>query len=257
MTPKAPGSSISRRGFIGQGIAVAMTVACSDNAPNTPSQNARFVVDPIAPTGSIQPGDTLLGLSPSRDAQLYVPASYDPATPIPLVLGFHGAGGSGNGWLNATRVEADRLGFAILAPDSRGQTWDALRGLFGADIDFVNRALAETFDRVNIDATRMGIGGFSDGATYALSVGLANGDFFPKVIAFSPGFVLDAPEHGQPKFFIAHGTADTILPINNCSRRIVPMLRGDGYDVTYHEFNGGHGISETERGLAFDWMFAG
>jgi predicted esterase len=254
MTPEREKPLVSRRNFIGHGLAAAVLGACSGTSPNTPSQDGRFVVDPVAPTGTIEPGETLLGLSSGRDARLHVPPSYDPATPIPLVLGFHGAGGSASGWLNSTRGEADEHGFAILAPDSRELTWDAIRGAFGPDIEFVNDALAATFDRLNVDATRMTIAGFSDGATYALSVGLANGDFFTRTIAFSPGFVLAAPEHGHPKFFIAHGTSDSILPINNCSRRIVPMLRGDGFDVTYHEFNGGHRIDETERHNAFSWM---
>jgi phospholipase/carboxylesterase len=248
---------VSRRRFLAQGIAAAATVACGGTSPNTPSQDGRFVVNPVAPTGSVQPGDSLLGLSPTRDARLYVPPSYDPARPTPLLLGFHGAGGSGTGWLNSTRGMADAHGFVILAPDSRDVSWDAIRGAFGPDIDFISSALAATFERVNVDSTRMAIGGFSDGATYALSVGLANGDAFPKVIAFSPGFVIDAPPHGQPRFFIAHGTSDQILPINNCSRRIVPILRNGGYDVTYHEFAGGHRIDEVERENAFTWMLSG
>jgi predicted esterase len=149
---------------------------------------------------------------------------------------------------------ADEHGFVILAPDSRATSWDAIRGDFGPDVEFVSAAIAATFDRVNVDAARMAIAGFSDGATYALSVGLANGDHFPKVIAFSPGFIVGAPAHGQPKFFITHGVLDSVLPIDNCSRRIVPILRNAGYDVTYREFAGGHRIDQLERGNAFSWM---
>jgi predicted esterase len=151
-------------------------------------------------------------------------------------------------------MEADAKGFVMLAPDSREATWDAIRSGFGPDIDFINKALAATFERVNVDPARMAIAGFSDGATYALSVGLANGDHFPNVIAFSPGYVVDATPHGQPKIFIAHGVNDPILPIDNCSRRIVPALRNGGYNVTYHEFAGGHRIDELERSNAFAWM---
>lgn len=257
MTHQQYETLVSRRGFLGQGIAAALTVACAGTSPNSPSQDGRLTVTPVAPNGSVQPGDTLLGLSPSRDARLYVPPSYDPTRPTPLVLGFHGATGSGNGWLNATRSMADEHGFVILAPDSRETSWDAIRGDFGPDIEFLSSALTATFDRVNVDSTRMALAGFSDGATYALSVGLANGDHFPKVIAFSPGFVIGAPTHGQPKFFIAHGVLDSVLPIDNCSRRIVPLLRSNGYDVTYHEFAGRHEINELERENAFTWMLTG
>jgi len=43
------------------------------------------------------------------------------------------------------------------------------------------------------DPARVTLGGFSDGATYALSIGLANGDLFPQVIGCSPGFIAQAP----------------------------------------------------------------
>ena len=197
MTPSSPDPLVSRRQFLGRTAAVAMFAGCGGTSPNSPSSEGRFDVKPVPPTGTVQAGDVALGLSSSRDARLYVPSSYDASKPTPLVLGFHGAGGSGNGWLNSTRVMADAHGFVILAPDSRGVSWDAIRGEFGADIDFVNTAIAATFERVNVDSARMAIAGFSDGATYALSVGLANGDFFPKVIAFSPGFVIGAPGTGS------------------------------------------------------------
>ncbi len=74
----------------------------------------------------------------------------------------------------------------------------------------------------------------------ALSLGLANGDLFPRVLACSPGFVIQAPPHGKPRFFFSHGTSDQVLPINECSRVIVPRLRAMGYDVTFREFEGRH-----------------
>ncbi len=50
-----------------------------------------------------------------------------------------------------------------------------------------------------MDAGRVGIGGFSDGASYALSLGLTNGDLFTHVLAFSPGFMRPASQVGRPK----------------------------------------------------------
>ena len=60
---------------------------------------------------------------------------------------------------------------------------------------------------------------------YALSLGIANGDVFPRVAAFSPGFVISAAAHGRPHFFVSHGRSDQILPIDRCSRVIVPRLQ--------------------------------
>src|SRR6185369_13222332 len=128
----------------------------------------------------------------------------------------------------------------VLAPDSRGTTWDAIRSGFGEDVEFLNRALAFVFARLAVDPARVALGGFSDGASYAISLGLANGDLFRGVAAFSPGFVISAEPHGRPRFFVSHGTSDQILPIDQCSRVIVPRLRSMGYDVTFREFDGRH-----------------
>jgi predicted esterase len=54
--------------------------------------------------------------------------------------------------------------------------------------------------------------------------------------------VINGSTQGKPRFFVSHGTADPILPIDRCSRVIVPALRGRGYDVTFREFEGGHEV---------------
>jgi predicted esterase len=185
-------------------------------------------------------GTRPLGLDRSRDAVLHIPPNT--GQPLPLFVLFHGAGGSGERLLRRFASEADALGVALLAPDSRASTWDAIGGSFGRDVSFVDQALDRVFATVSVDAARVAAGGFSDGATYAISLGLINGDLFRRVVAFSPGFVVDGPVQGQPRIFVSHGTADPILPINRCSRVIVPALRRRGYDVTFREFEGGHEV---------------
>jgi predicted esterase len=126
-----------------------------------------------------------------------------------------------------------------------------MRGDFAADVTFLNRALERVFETVSVDPRGISIGGFSDGATYALSLGLINGDLFSRVLAFSPGFVVPGAPHGKPRLYVSHGTADQILPIDRCSRRIVPALQKLGYDVTFREFEGGH---EVPSGIAREGM---
>jgi predicted esterase len=130
-------------------------------------------------------------------------------------------------------------------------------GAFGPDIDFIDHALAMAFSRCAIDPARIAVAGFSDGASYALSIGIANGDLFPDVIAFSPGFAAPGREHGQPRFFVSHGTRDTVLPINSTSRRVVPQLEDAGYDVRYREFDGPHTVSPEIAREALAWFLAG
>jgi phospholipase/carboxylesterase len=110
------------------------------------------------------------------------------------------------------------------------------------------------FDTVHVDPARIAIGGFSDGATYALSLGLLNGDLFRRIAAFSPGFVVSGTPHGTPRIFISHGNADPILPIDRCSRRIVADLRKRGYDVTFREFAGGHEIPADIARAGLSWV---
>src|SRR5207247_9971264 len=128
-----------------------------------------------------------------------VPASA-PRAPLPLLVLLHGAGGSGERVLKRFAAATDEAGIAVLAPDSRDSTWDAIRGDFGPDVTFVNRALARVFDLVSVDPARVAIGGLSDGANYAVTPGIINGDLFPRIVAFSAGFGVDRPPHRQPQF---------------------------------------------------------
>jgi len=98
------------------------------------------------------------------------------------------------------------------------------------------------------------LGGVSDGATYALALGLLNGDLFTGVAAFSPGFLKQVQRHGRPRVFVSHGTRDTVLNINVGSRAIVRQLLAEGYDVTYREFDGGHYLPDDIAREAFAWL---
>jgi len=89
----------------------------------------------------------------------------------------------------------------LLAIDSRQKTWDIILGGYGSDIAFIDTALKHTFNCIAVDPTRIAIEGFSDGASYALSVGITNGDLFTHIIAFSPGFMAPADQRGKPRLF--------------------------------------------------------
>lgn len=209
---------------------------------------------PKSPTVTASAGLHPLGLNGQRDGLVYVPKTYRVDRPAPLVLMLHGAGGNANGAIKILHHLVDPFETIVLAVDSRQQTWDIIRGNYGADIAFIDKALAQTFSRYAIDPNRMAIAGFSDGASYALSVGITNGDLFTHVIAFSPGFMATAEHSGTPRLFISHGKWDTVLPIERCSRRIVPQLQRAGYDVLYREFNGIHTVPRPIADEAIEWF---
>jgi predicted esterase len=171
-----------------------------------------------------------------------------------LVVALHGAGGQPAAAVRLFDGVADRVGLAILAPASAGTTWAMLRSGPDPDTPALDTALDRLFQEHPFNAARIAIAGFSDGASYALSLGLANGDLFGKVVAFSPGFEAADRRQGQPAFFITHGTRDQVLPISRTSRRLVPALRRDGYEVTYQEFDGGHAVPPHFVVEAADWI---
>jgi phospholipase/carboxylesterase len=215
----------------------------------------RLRARPAAPTvAAIRPGEHRLGLATTgRDATLYIPKNIAAQRSVPLLLMLHGAGSS------AERVRymfplAEELGVVVLAPDSRRSTWDGVGGIFGPDVAFIDAALRYTFQRAAVNPARVAIGGFSDGASYALSLGLANGDLFTHLIAFSPGFITPAPPAGRPPIFLSHGTADQVLGIDVTSRLIVPRLRSAGYTVTYREFAGPHTVPTPIAREALEWL---
>ena len=229
----------------------------SDTTGRTPrAPRGRLTARPGVPTQKVAPGLQSLGLAHARDALLYVPAGRPADQPSPLAVMLHGAGGTAEQGMSLVRSLADAAGMVVLAPPSRQQTWDVIRGDYGPDVAFLDAALDATFQRCAIDPRRLAVGGFSDGASYALSVGLTNGDLFTHIVAFSPGFMAPADQVGKPHCYVSHGTRDAVLPIERCSRVLVPELRRAGYDVRYREFDGPHTVPPDIAREAVDWLSA-
>jgi phospholipase/carboxylesterase len=266
---------LSRRDFaLGAIASLAATQTTSGcTGANIAPDRRRGHVDaqPSATRTRLTPGTHPLGLRQHRDGVLQLPAT--PADgPLPLLVLLHGAGGSGSGLLRLLSGDAAIVSrAAILAPDAEGRSWDALtpesqtfldflpiprsRRLsgFGPDIAFLDQALAHVFRNVAIDPARIAIGGFSDGATYALSLGLINGELFRRIVAFSPGFILNGDRRGRPDVFISHGRHDAILPINRTTRRIAPLLKQNGHSLVIREFDGGHEVPKNIAREALEW----
>jgi predicted esterase len=116
------------------------------------------------------------------------------------------------------------------------------------DLKSVNQALAAVYDRCRIDRSRIGVGGFSDGATYALTLAVSNGDLFRAAIAFSPGGILAGEQRGLLRVFVSQGHA-TGPADRRTGDPVVQRLRAPGYPVTYRPFGGGHeGVGRDLRG---------
>jgi predicted esterase len=188
------------------------------------------------------------------DALLRVPGAAARGEPCPLLVLFHGAGSTPEAALPLAEAMRDDAGVIVLLPQSAGRTWDVIERGFGLDARRLDRALAAVFESCPVDPARIALGGFSDGASYALSLGLDNGELAGHLVAFSPGFSVPADPRGRPRIFVAHGVHDRVLPIERCSRRLVPRLRAAGYDVTYEEFDGGHEVPPALAHRALEWL---
>jgi phospholipase/carboxylesterase len=201
----------------------------------------------------LPPGTHPLGFAEPRDGLLRVPDG--PERPLPLVVMFHGAGSHGQRGLYRLGNIAEHA--LVLAPSSLEGSWDVLEEGYGPDIARLDQALTRVFAEWPIDPERIAVAGFSDGASYALSLALMNGDLFTHCLAFSPGFCAPVRFAGRCALFVSHGTEDEVLPIDACSRRLMPKLQRAGYFGQYMEFPGGHTLPEEVRQAALAFLMAG
>ncbi len=203
-----------------------------------------------APTGSIR-----LPTDGKGDCLAYIPHHYAITSPMPLVLLLHGAGGNARHGLEILQDHADDAGLILVAPSSTGRTWDIISEReYGADLALVDAVLKHMFREYAVDTGHVGVGGFSDGASYALTLGLANGELFTHILAYSPGFIGPITARGDPRIFVSHGNDDEILPVQHCSRNIVRRLTAFEYDFLYEEFDGGHVIPRAVADKSVRWL---
>jgi predicted esterase len=242
------GEVITRRAFTFS-LASALRAAPKHNGdPN------HFGARPGISSSAAPPGVYQLRLRTTRDSVLYIPDAAAKKPNTPLVISLHGASGSAERGIKLLRGPADEFGFLLLAPSSADGTWDLIKDRGGPDVGFIDQSLARTFQVRTVDPARIAIAGISDGGSCSLGLGLINGDFFSAVLAFSPGFLPHGKRTGKPAIFISHGTKDTVLPIDETSRRIVPRLKHDGYRVTYREFDGRHTLPPEIASEAMQWF---
>ena len=234
--------------------AVAMLVAGCGGGHEQAAATTAGTTGSTPAADACSPGVHELTLGNGQTARMHVtPGDGQRA----LIVALHGAGGTPSGALEAFSGAWEEPGLVLIAPASKGQTWSILRSQQDLDLESVNLALAEAYERCTIDRRRIAVGGFSDGATYALSLGVSNGDLFPAVIAFSPGGIVAGEQRGVPRFFVSHGTLDSVLPIAQAGDAVVRKLRRAGYPVTYHRFRGDHEVSPEISKAAVRWFLAG
>ena len=184
----------------------------------------------------------------------------DATGPLPVIILLHGAGGYPPNFLQSMKPVADRLGVILVQPHSSGTTWDLILNMqmgsepwHGPDARRLDKSLADLFGQAAVDPSRVVLLGFSDGASYALSLGTANPRLFTTVIALSPGgFAAPDRIDRAQRIFIAHGRQDAVLPFDR-TKDIADALRHAGANVRFRQFQGGHQIDPESLTEALDW----
>ena len=212
-----------------------------------------FRLPPEPTAAPLPPGRHALQFEEGREAVLVVPEGLVLDVPVPLLVLFHGAGGEANKVLPFFVRWARAQRFLLLAPQSMFPTWDIVIGGHGPDLERLDAALRQVASHFRLDPAHLAFAGFSDGGSYALSVGLSNGDVASHVIALSAGFMNTFTRHGSPRVLIAHGRSDTQLPFETSARPHALKLLEEGVDLTLLPFDGDHVIvpQVVERAMAF------
>lgn len=155
-----------------------------------------------------------------REYLLYVPASYDPATPAPLVISLHGAALWPAAQMEISRWNriANEQGVIVVYPSGTGfpNVWRVSPGArLAADVRFISDLVDALEASYNIDPARIYANGFSNGGgmTFALSCSLAHRLAAVGTVAAAQSLPWNWCADPEPMPMIAfHGTADPMVP---------------------------------------------
>ena len=244
----------------GQGGSDSLTLAITITASGGGGSS-----NPSGGSGGAYPGNqsrtiTVSGLG-SQTYYLYIPNSYNPATPMPVMFGFHGAGGTGTSPAAAQQVRNDWAtvaatgNFIVVAQASTGSGggW-----LLSNDVAILNDIITDVFSRYNIEQKKVYAWGFSAGGHILHTLALSNSDFFAGyavnagVLAASAGTSAPAAAIRKIPVSIYIGTSDSLLTY---SQQDKTTFQGAGWTLNtnlyYTEFSGGH--TYTTAHLSQHW----
>ncbi|MBT3253489.1 MAG: hypothetical protein HN995_14425 [Candidatus Marinimicrobia bacterium] len=208
------------------------------------------------------------------------PKEYDANKSYPLLIGMHGMGGNSEGFISQYDKLIDPQ-IIYVAPEGQypislhmaaqwhrrkwsindigKEAWNASDAMVG---DYILKTIEKVSDEYKISDVY--IMGFSEGAVYAYTIGLKNPDKIKGVIGFS-GYLMDTEgdktilnqqdiETGKDvRLFIAHGIDDAAIKVET-ARELSKMFESKGFDLTYTEFEGRHGIKADVFNDAVKWM---
>ena len=165
----------------------------------------------------------------NREYVLYIPNSYDGTSSVPLMLNFHGFGGSASDYMQEAdmRSLAEVDTFILVYPQGScldgSSHWNAcpLGGDNKSDADdfgFVEAIINEISSQYNVDMERIYAAGYSNGGMMAYGLANYKSNLVAAVASVS-GVMLEctgSTSHPMPVVHL-HGTSDGVLPYNGSS----------------------------------------
>lgn len=206
------------------GAALALLLACGDVGTNP--------TDPNEGIGKV--GEWVESGFRIRTYSMVKSSGYTAGVPAPLLLLFHGAGGTGGGLrlltgLYGAQDAADSGGFVLVYPDGVGNSWAAQCNCTVADwagdvddVRFVQTLLRQLVDSLSIDTTRIYVAGYSQGALLAQLLACRLADRLAGAGSVAATMAKQVANRCTPAravpFIFFQGTADSIFPWNGDSR---------------------------------------
>ncbi len=194
-----------------------------------------------------------------RSFRVHVPASYDPATPTPVVLNFHGLSSNGiqQEFFSGMVAKSDAAGFIVVHPEGIGNSWNAGVGCCGDalsmnidDVGFTGAMLDELQAELCVDTRRVYSTGMSNGGYMSHRLGCELAD---RIAAIGPvagvnGVASCAPGRPVPVMHF-HGTADSVVSYGYVAAAMSGWVGRNGCDTKSEvTFANGDSTCETWSG---------
>lgn len=173
---------------------------------------------------------SLISSGETRRYLLYVPDSYNPSTPVPLVISIHGYASWPANQRDVSRWNelADREGFIVVYPSGtdlpkRWQSFPYQDNSLSRDVLFIADLIDTLDSKYNIDPARIYANGLSNGAGMSFLLGCQLSDRIAAIGGVAGAYLLPIEDchPSRPVPMIAfHGTADPIVPFNGGPSRM-------------------------------------
>ena len=189
---------------------------------------------------------------------LFVPSSYDPFRPTPLVIGLHGGGaggknrdrvvGSGKAAMNFYRAHAERLGWIVACPTALAAPWRS-----SVNDPWIRALVDEMKLLFHVDVNRIYLTGHSMGGYGTWHFGPKYAEQWAAIGPLSGG-----GSNGYAKLkdtatfcYLYHGADDAVVGVGDSRRAAQGMLQGEN-DFVYTELpDSGHGFPSSIRDEMF------